>query len=883
MNTPLSYTDIHVLLQLFVPTLHKQTILDKEQRIKDRSLSVVRSNMQDEHQVLIIAQKTDLSSYTEYDTIIDFDKNTGSKMNYSKSFHYITNPDGTMRWLFQENNLRSVLVFYAALNFRSKLLFTGLKLAAFFKLGKIIAQGRVTIYSNKAIKIDTMIESLSSTNYGLFMGTVGAERTPLLSILENRKVTKFVKIGLSRFSVNRINLEKRAISRFAFMDSTSFCVPKEDFLNLRELIVTTNIQDVNSKRIIQFGSLHAKALGELFEKTGMTQTVQDSLFWSQILTNHREIAPSSSTPIMNRIQRIIGLLKHEVDYNTAVLTTSSFGDFTPWNHYVSKNQLHIYDLECAQLQAPFLFDLFHYHFQSGIILNDYSFKTIYTTCLKSCELAEVRTIIERFGLDLEFYLKLYLMQVASEQIVLMQQQSTFSTNQLRQLTVWEQGLNFVLGTATEQSHRSIFIADLQALLIQQEHAFLKFDAHSLNNVPVSSDLDIAINATALQPILSFVNSHHCLTKVLVYNSSFMTTITCFFKDHGHLSLDLIHQFKRRSTEFMSIKPLLRSAQANDYGVRVPDLRFDLEYTLSFFYLNNAAIPEKYRQFFSNYALNDKKRALAYLINTYNLPITTWDELFEKQLFITKCLRQTQKRKQLLQVRLTIKNGFNYFKDTFRKALFNRSITITLSGVDGVGKSTVIEQVAEQIKIHLRRDVVLLRHRPRLLPILSTLKHGSEKQAETIAGNTKPGTGNNTSWLSSFVRFGYYFADYFLGQLVVFFRYKIRGKVVLYDRYYFDFINHPERSNIRLPKSFTKWFYRFISKPTLNVLLVADSSVIYQRKQELDVQTIERLTTNYRELFSEFQLSYPQSQYCTVKNTNLEETTTTIINAIQKVA
>ena len=45
--------------------------------------------------------------------------------------------------------------------------------------------------------------------------------------------------------------------------------------------------------------------------------------------------------------------------------------------------------------------------------------------------------------------------------------------------------------------------------------------------------------------------------------------------------------------------------------------------------------------------------------------------------------------------------------------------------------------------------------------------------------------------------------------------------MLYDRYYFDFINDGRRSNINLPARFTQALYAFDNKPKLNLFLYAD--------------------------------------------------------------
>ncbi|NJM52801.1 MAG: hypothetical protein HC846_05050, partial [Blastocatellia bacterium] len=73
----------------------------------------------------------------------------------------------------------------------------------------------------------------------------------------------------------------------------------------------------------------------------------------------------------------------------------------------------------------------------------------------------------------------------------------------------------------------------------------------------------------------------------------------------------------------------------------------------------------------------------------------------------------------------IKNKIGYYMDTATNLFSSKGMIITFSGVDGAGKSTVIENTRQQIEKVLRKKVVVLRHRPSVLPILSAWKHGKE--------------------------------------------------------------------------------------------------------------------------------------------------------------
>jgi len=226
----------------------------------------------------------------------------------------------------------------------------------------------------------------------------------------------------------------------------------------------------------------------------------------------------------------------------------------------------------------------------------------------------------------------------------------------------------------------------------------------------------------------------------------------------------------------------------------------------------------------------------------------------------------------------VRHWLAYLSDTGLQLLRHRGMVITFSGVDGAGKSTIIETTKRELEKKLRKRVVVIRHRPSLLPILSAWTKG-KAAAEKVAADHLPRQGTNKSRVSSLLRFLYYYTDYLLGQFWVYLRYVVPGKVVLYDRYYFDFIHDSRRSNIELPKWLPKMGYTLLLQPHLNFFLYADAPTILRRKQELDATTIEHLTKNYLDLFQQLGRKRP-AQYYTINNICLDQTTTFITRKIQ---
>lgn len=402
------------------------------------------------------------------------------------------------------------------------------------------------------------------------------------------------------------------------------------------------------------------------------------------------------------------------------------------------------------------------------------------------------------------------------------------------------------------------------------YALLKFIHASINEIPENSDVDILVSQPDLGKILRIVEKGKNIERVQFHKKSFATFTCLLFEDGSYLEIDFLHRFDRKGIVYLDAAMVLDDIDVLKSGLKVASHAYCFEYILLFYLLNDAVVPQKYRDYFSSFSTEERSGIFIHMTSSYGVNINVLEDLYS--------LHSRHAKKVRLRIEnLSVNKGirFIYYKlryslEVLKDAISHRGIMITFSGVDGAGKSTIIDEVNEMLKSKFRQRTVILRHRPSLLPILSSVRYG-KSNAERKTREHLPRQGTNASGLSSFFRFMYYYTDYILGQFYIYFKYTLRGYTVLYDRYYFDFIIDSKRSNIVLSKKFMKWGYHFIFKPELNVFLYADSEVIRERKQELDTIAISELTSDYKKLFNELSNGGKQKNYLMVNNVSKEET------------
>ncbi len=164
------------------------------------------------------------------------------------------------------------------------------------------------------------------------------------------------------------------------------------------------------------------------------------------------------------------------------------------------------------------------------------------------------------------------------------------------------------------------------------------------------------------------------------------------------------------------------------------------------------------------------------------------------------------------------------------------ITIFISP-DGGGKSTVVDLLLQRLRYGFR-NVKKMHWRPSLLPpprkVLTPTKW-KEPEAPNYDPHGLPPKG----MFNSTARFFYYFCDYMLGYFPKAFWPKIRTHLVIFERYYYDFLVDTKRFRLNVPPWLPSLFLAFVPKGDMLFVLSGPSRVLYERKQEIPPEEIER--------------------------------------------
>ncbi|MFT5734798.1 MAG: hypothetical protein ACJAZN_001473 [Planctomycetota bacterium] len=126
----------------------------------------------------------------------------------------------------------------------------------------------------------------------------------------------------------------------------------------------------------EFTPLHADLLIELAEATREEEFLTDMPFFQDTLRNLCRLDPAIDPDWHQEYTTLAEALENAAD-GFALPTTFAHGDFTPWNMVIKRGRIRAFDWEYFSKRAPALYDIFHFHIQSGVLVKHHSGERIF--------------------------------------------------------------------------------------------------------------------------------------------------------------------------------------------------------------------------------------------------------------------------------------------------------------------------------------------------------------------------------------------------------------------------------------------------------------------------------------------------------------------------
>lgn len=786
--------------------------------------------------------------------------------------YYRNNRDGSIRWIWpKEADKPEFLRFYYKASLRSRVFTFIIQFLFRFKCAGIFAHGEFTFYTNSEHKI------LKGKKWAIFTGTVGINRKGIVWKQLSTDQSGFHKIPIGEMASFALKNEEHALK---YLKSYTTDIIKAPILIKRNgKKWQTDICTKTTKSPKSIIELPKAQLAEWLLDGIHIDNRAFSYHWQKASKCLGAIRSANDNRIPYSILSKLDILSKQLCNENEIAFNKAHGDFTSWNIFYSKDHLHIIDWEMFNRDMPAFYDAFHFIYQQSILVDRLSFSSIRKKIDAFFNQSYWSNYLIKYGINVDTLEKHYLFYTITNSLYTYINQSAWHEQIRWLIEVWNEALNFWITDFDPSLLKNLFIRDLFQDLKPFNYALMKSCGKLPWAIDENSDLDICISNTDAKHIINKIKQHQFIKEIQFKRLSYMKAAEIVLTDNSIVYIDFIHQFKVKAIEFLDRKRVLSNTRFNAFDIKTPSIQNDFLYTWLFYTLNDSRMPDHYNDYFIKNLLNNRV-VLNQVANEY------CNMTFTEMLASGKSMRNSSikkiKRNQLNRNKNGLFNRLRYAVDVINSFFVKPGFIVTFSGVDGSGKSTIINELKERINKSTRRRIIVLRHRPSLLPIISSWKYG-KKAAEKRSISTNPCQGKNTGKINSLIRFAYYYVDYFIGQFYIYCRYIMRGDIVIYDRYYFDFIANPERSNLKIPQWITLFCYRFLIKPKFNFFLYASTESILARKRELNEKMIEQLTEGYLSLFSKLEKNASYSNYTSIYNLDIIKTISSIQDVIKSKA
>lgn len=184
---------------------------------------------------------------------------------------------------------------------------------------------------------------------------------------------------------------------------------------------------------------------------------------------------------------------------------------------------------------------------------------------------------------------------------------------------------------------------------------------------------------------------------------------------------------------------------------------------------------------------------------------------------------------------------------FEKFFAKNGPVVAFEGCDGSGKSTIVNLLPVKMERIYNKEYIAYYHwRPNVVWKKGNSTPTGEKNEACIPHDKKP-----YNKLISFVKFMIFNLDYTIGYLLGVKKNVGQGKMVVFDRYYYDYFIDRYRYRLDISDRILKSFLWMIPKPDVTIVLVGTPEIIYERKKEIPLDEVTKQIERLKRYSSSF--------------------------------
>lgn len=348
-------------------------------------------------------------------------------------FYRFANADGKV-WIMPSRHLRTAMELYQPSGRNGKMLKRWLPV-----LHRIAVVRRIIHIETMQCRLNDellmAIEKAFDANdieFAIFCGTPSAHQKTTMQISKGNKILGYCKISDNNEIAALFDMEAQLLKDMHSKGIANIpeCLYCGNLSDGSKLFVQSTAKTLDSKVVHEWGDMHTSFLTDMRTATVQKLRFEDSDYFHTIeaLKEHLDWLPDmiDETLVNRTIREVYSRWR-----GREVTFSAYHADFTPWNMFVEKGELFVFDWEYAKMTCPPMLDRYHFFTQTAIFVRHWTSEDI------------IRYVVSNKGkwINTDDY-KAYLIEIIAR--FTLREQGKVEGDVAKSMKLWNELLSFLI-------------------------------------------------------------------------------------------------------------------------------------------------------------------------------------------------------------------------------------------------------------------------------------------------------------------------------------------------------------------------------------------------------------------------------------------------------
>ncbi|WP_455614060.1 hypothetical protein [Bacteroides congonensis] len=283
------------------------------------------------------------------------------------TFCNFSNADGK-RWIMPIKNMCTAMHLYQPSSLKGKIMRIGFPYLHRFKLVRKILHVEREYWALDKQLSDILCDVFNRNDleFSIFLGTPSVHQKITIQLNCGKQICGYCKVTASPEIKELFHHEERILNELhqQGIDDVPRCLYCGALKGDVDLFVQTTVKSNNSIVDHEWGKRQEDFIKNLYEKTWQTLVFEQTDFYNDLcfLNGHLlDLEKWDRQAVETGIRKVMSTYEgKEVNFSVY------HADFTPWNMFVEKGRLFVFDFEYAKETYPAYLDYFHFFMQTSI-------------------------------------------------------------------------------------------------------------------------------------------------------------------------------------------------------------------------------------------------------------------------------------------------------------------------------------------------------------------------------------------------------------------------------------------------------------------------------------------------------------------------------------